>query len=66
MKQDIHKRVKKLLDKDYEGYVFVTCKPASLDGNMQVEMSYGGDPMLASFLVEGAGGRLDEELCCSE
>jgi hypothetical protein len=57
---DIHKRVRKLL-KDYEGYVLVTCLPPTTEGNMQIEMSYEGDPMLACYLMEGAQGYLDEE-----
>ncbi len=57
---DMHKRVRKLL-KEYEGYVLVTCLPATEDGKMQIEMSYEGDPMLACYLMEGAQGYLDEE-----
>jgi hypothetical protein len=60
-KNDIHKRIRKLLEKDFEGYVLVTCKPAGLDGKMQVEMSYEGDPVLAAYLMEGAQEYLDEE-----
>lgn len=60
-KPDIHKRIKKLLEKDFDGYVLVTCKPAGLDGKMQVEMSYDGDPVLAAYLMEGAQGYLEEE-----
>ena len=61
MRKDIHERVKKLLAQDYEGYVLVTCKPASSEGKMQVEMSYDGDPVLAAYLMEGAQGYLAEE-----
>ena len=61
MKGDVHQRVKKLLEKDFEGYVLVTCRPAGIDGKMQVEMSYEGDPILAAYLMEGAQGYLEEE-----
>jgi hypothetical protein len=57
----MHKRIRKLLEKEYEGYVLVTCRPATHDGRMQVEMSYDGDPVLAAYLMEGAQGYLEEE-----
>jgi len=66
MKSDIHKRVRKLLEKDFEGYVLVTCRPASNDGKMQIEMSYDGDPVLAAYLMEGAQEYLQEEDADSE
>lgn len=61
MSDDIHKRVRKLLAKDFAGYVLVTCKNATANGQMQVEMTYEGDPVLAAYLLEGAQGYLDEE-----
>jgi hypothetical protein len=61
MRTDIHKRVKKLLEQDFEGYVLVTCRPATTDGQMQVEMSYEGDPILAAYLMDGAQQYLEEE-----
>lgn len=61
MKVDAHKRVRRMLEKEYEGYVLVTCRPADLDGRMQVEMSYEGDPVLAAYLMEGAQEYLEEE-----
>ncbi len=61
MKEDIHKRIKKLLGKDYAGYVLVTCKRPVADGHMQVEMTYDGNPILAAYLLEGAQEYLDEE-----
>lgn len=61
MEKDIHKRIRKLLAKDYAGFVLVTCKNPHDDGRMQVEMSYEGDPILAAYLLDGAQGYLDEE-----
>ena len=66
MKSDIHKRVRKLLEKDFEGYVLVTCRPEGNDGKRQVEMSYDGDPVLAAYLMEGAQEYLEEEDADSE
>jgi hypothetical protein len=61
MEKDVHKQIRKLLAKDYAGFVLVTCKNPVSDGRMQVEMSYEGDPILAAYLLEGAQGYLDEE-----
>lgn len=61
MKADFHKRVRKLLEKHFQGYVLITCKPATKDGHMQVEMSYEGDPVLAAYMMEGAQDYLDQE-----
>ncbi len=61
MKKDLHERIKKMLTREYEGYVLVTCRPATNDGNMQVDMSYEGDPVLAAYLMDGAQRYLEEE-----
>lgn len=64
MKEDAHKRIRRLLSKDYIGYVLITCRPPTNDGGMQVEMTYSeGDPVLVSYLLDGARGYLDEEEC---
>ena len=63
MKEDAHTRIRKLLSKKYVGYVLITCKPPEKSGGMQVEMTYEGDVALASYLLEGARGYLDEEDC---
>ncbi len=61
MENDVHKRIKKLLAKEYAGFVLITCKNPAKNGQMQVEMSYEGDPVLAAYLLDGAQGHLDEE-----
>jgi hypothetical protein len=62
MKQECdHARVRKLLSKDYAGFVLVTCKLPLPDGQMEVEMSYEGDPILASYLLDGAKLNLEGE-----
>jgi len=61
MTQDVHRKIKKILEKEYAGYVLVTCKQPEHDGKMEVEMTYEGDPILAAYLLEGAQGYLDEE-----
>jgi hypothetical protein len=61
MENSVHKRVRKLLGKDYAGFVLITCKQPQKAGQMQVEMSYEGDPTLAAYLLEGAQGYLEED-----
>ncbi|PCI92982.1 hypothetical protein COB11_06160 [Candidatus Aerophobetes bacterium] len=43
-------------------YVLITCGEPSADGNMQVEMTYEGDRVLASYLIESAQGLLEDQL----
>jgi hypothetical protein len=54
------KRLKNKLAKDNVCYVLITCAESSEDGDMQVEMSYEGDAVLASYLVHGAQAYFDE------
>ena len=61
VKEDIHKHIRRLLGKNYAGYVLVTCQKPINDGRMQVEMTYEGDPILAAYLLEGAQEYLNEE-----
>lgn len=63
MKEDAHTRIRKLLSNKYVGYVLITCKHAERSGSMEVEMTYEGDVALASYLVEGARGQLDDTEC---
>jgi hypothetical protein len=60
MADDVHKKIRELLEKEYAGYVLVTCKQPVPNGQMEVEMTYEGDPILAAYLLEGAQGYLDE------
>lgn len=40
-------------------YVLIKCKQPNEKGDMQVEMTYEGDPILASYLIETAQGMID-------
>lgn len=51
--------VKKALSENNSCYVLITCGEPSQDGKMEVEMSYGGDPVLAAYLVENAHNIID-------
>jgi hypothetical protein len=55
-----HEKVRRLL-RDKAGYVLVTCSPPNRKGKMEVEVSYDGDIDLASYLVDGAQGYLENE-----
>lgn len=54
--------LKKVLAKNHECYILITCGKPSADGNMQVEMSYEGDACLAAYLIETAQGALDDDI----
>jgi len=41
--------------------VVIKCKMPSADGKMTVEMTYEGDPLLASYLLESAQDLIDDE-----
>lgn len=59
-------KVKKELSGQYCCYVLITCSEPSKDGNMEVEMNYEGDEMLAAFLLENAGQVFDQKLSSSK
>ncbi|MBA3237203.1 MAG: hypothetical protein H0T62_02490 [Parachlamydiaceae bacterium] len=60
-KADVDKSVKARLAKNHACYVLVTCDGPQENGQMQVEMSYQGDPVLASYLLHGAQNIIDED-----
>lgn len=41
--------------------ILITCAHPSGDGKMNVEMSYEGDPVLASYILERAQGFIDTD-----
>jgi len=53
---------KKKQKKEKACYILITCDQPAPDGKMSVEMTYEGDPALASFLLENAQGIIDKEL----
>lgn len=54
-------KLKKFLTEHNECYVLITCGRPSKEGKMQVEMTYEGDAVLASYLIESASGLMDEQ-----
>ncbi|MEZ5314865.1 MAG: hypothetical protein R3E91_01450 [Chlamydiales bacterium] len=51
----------KILKKDQACCIIIKCGQPSADGKMSVEMTYEGDPLLASYLLENAQGFLDQD-----
>ncbi len=52
--------IKQTLADNHACYVLITCGSPSNDGKMNVEMSYEGDEVLASYLVDNAQQIFDE------
>jgi len=58
-------RRKALIDQlaeEHESFVIITCAAPGSDGQMDVDMCYGGDIALVSYLIKGAHQALDEAL----
>ncbi len=49
----------KILKEDQACCVVITCGQPAADGKMAVEMTYEGDPLLASYLLENAQGFIE-------
>ena len=62
IKKDRTQTIAEELSENNQCYVLITCGEPSQDGRMQVEMTYGGDPVLAAYLVESASTMIDSEV----
>lgn len=51
----------KILKEDQACCIVIACGHPSADGKMSVEMTYEGDPILASYLLESAPGFIDQD-----
>jgi hypothetical protein len=60
MINQIDKDIRDLLAKKHACYVLITCDSPTVEGKMNVEMSYEGDPALASYLLQGALEYIDD------
>ena len=54
--------IKKALSKNKCCYVLITCSDPSKEGQMEVEMTYAGDPILAAYLVESAQNIIETDI----
>ena len=61
MKGGIRKSTREALAKDHACYVLITCSDVDDDGQMNVEMTYEGDPTLAAYLLHSAESFIDAE-----
>ncbi len=57
----VHGQVRRMMTADHLSYVLVTCKKSSRKGEMEVQMTYEGDPVLASYLVKGAQDQFEQD-----
>ena len=48
------------LAQEHACYIVIVCKNPSVEGTMDVEMTYEGDPMLASYLLSRAQGFIED------
>ncbi|SCA63808.1 Uncharacterized protein SCG7109_BE_00080 [Chlamydiales bacterium SCGC AG-110-M15] len=65
MDSDLHKKLKEQVEDstvdENSCFILITCNEPKGDGSMHVEMSYEGDPILASYLLENAQNIIDEQ-----
>lgn len=61
MKRRVEKCLKAELAKKHACYVLITCDAPSVDGKMQVEMSYEGDATLAAYILHGAQLHVEQQ-----
>ena len=61
MKDHVDEELTDKLTEDYACYVLITCDHPLQDGQMNVKMSYEGDPTLAAYLLQGAQTFLEEQ-----
>ncbi len=64
MNEHIPKEWQDELNKKNEAYILITCDSESQNGEMNVQMSYEGDPVLVSYLLQGAQEIVDQEEPC--
>ena len=60
MKSGVSKKLRDSLAKNHACYVLITCGEPKPDGQMDVEMAYDGDPVLAAYLLQSAQSYIDE------
>lgn len=53
--------IKEEVGEDVHSYVFITCEEEDSNGNIQVKMTYQGDPILVSYLLETAQKKLEQD-----
>jgi len=59
MEKSIHDELKTKLEKKHASYVLITCDEPKPDGSMDVQMTYGGDPLIAEYLIHTAQNQFE-------
>ncbi len=59
MKRGVDKAIKDRLAKNHLCFVLLTCN-SKQDGNIEAELTYDGDPVLASYMLQNAQSIIDE------
>ncbi len=54
--------LEELCKEDKACYIVLSCGTPDADGNMDVKMTYDGDPVLAAYLLQNACIRLEDQL----
>lgn len=62
MNNEVLNQLKKLIKKKKACYIVITCDEPAKGGQMQVDMAYEGDEVLASYLLENAQSIIQSEV----
>lgn len=62
----VDESIKARLAKNHLCYVLLTCDGPKENGQMSVEMTCQGDPVLASYMLQNAQNIIDDEAICHE
>lgn len=54
MRREEKDSITNALSKNHACYILITCDAPTEDGEMQVHLTYEGDPKVATYLLEGA------------
>lgn len=56
----MNEHITETLSENHPCYVLITCGKPKLNGQIEVEMTFGGDPVLAAYLVQSASSIMEE------
>mgnify|MGYP001608237402 CR=1 FL=1 len=56
----MNEHITETLSENHPCYVLITCGKPKLNGQIDVEMTFGGDRVLAAYLLESASSIMEE------
>lgn len=62
MDEEISKGIRTLIGPKKACYVLITCDEPGQGGEMEVQLNYEGDPILAAYLLDNARAYVDEQI----